>query len=281
MYPNLQERLRLHLVELARERDPEFNPVGHLYVQQYIQQQLGQWGTVEMHEFSIAGRPSYNISLTLPGSRADADPILVGAHYDAVPGSPGADDNATGVAVLLEMARAFAEQPAHCPIQLVAFDLEEHGFLGSKAYVKTHFSHREPLRLMLSLEMLGYCDRTPGSQQYPDGLEQVYPPQGDFIALVGNIPVIPDMMQLQKAIARYGQVGCQCLPAGQRGDMVPTTRRSDHVPFWDNGYRAIMVTDTADFRNPHYHQRSDRLDTLDFEFLTGVCQGLIAGLQQL
>lgn len=214
-------------------------------------------------------------------SKIHPPPILIGAHYDAVPGSPGADDNATGIAVLLELARAFAANPPRCPIRFVAFDLEERGLIGSCAYACTLRQQEQRLRLMISLEMLGYCDRTPGSQSYPSGLQRFYPNQGDFIALIGNWQTIPDLVRLRRTIRKVGKAPCEWLPAGSRGMIVPATRASDHSPFWDQGYHAMMITDTAYMRNPHYHKSSDRLKTLDLDFLTRVCQGLTAAIHQL
>lgn len=281
--PCLTDCLKQHLGILVRERDPYLATAGHYFVQQYIQQQLQQWGTVEQHEFSVQSRTHINLILNLPPAQPDLStrpPILVGAHYDAVIGSPGADDNATGVAVLLEMARLLRERPPRSPVRLVAFDLEEYGLLGSRHYAAQLKQQGQSLRLMIGLEMLGYCDKTPGSQQYPPGLKYFYPSQGNFIGLIGTWPTIPDLIRLSRAIRRAG-APCEWLPAPQQGQLIPDTRRSDHAPFWDQGYRAIMVTDTANLRNPHYHQPSDCFDTLDLDFLTGICQGLVAGIRQL
>lgn len=279
----LKERLQAHLVEIVRDRDPYLAPMGHLYVREYIRQQLAQWGTVEVHGFLVRGQSHQNLILNL-SARLDQHqarpPILIGAHYDAVPGTPGADDNATGVAVLLETARLLTLEPAQHPIRLVAFDLEEYGLLGSARYATALKQQGQPLRLMLSLEMLGYCDATPGSQQYPPGLQFFYPNCGDFIGLIGNLSTLPDLIHLSRWVRKIG-VPCEWLPAGQRGLIVPATRLSDHAPFWDAGYRALMVTDTSFFRNPHYHQESDRLGTLDLDFLTGVCHGLVTGIRNL
>jgi Zn-dependent M28 family amino/carboxypeptidase len=279
---NLRQRLQTHLHQLARDRHPYLASAGHFFVQQYIRQQLAQWGTVEVFEFKFQQKCHQNLILNLPrqSSATARAPILIGAHFDAVPGSPGADDNATGVAVLLELARSFAARPAPYPIRLVAFDLEEMGLIGSDRYAAHLHQQNQPLRLMLSLEMLGYCDRTPNSQRYPAGLERLYPNRGDFIGLIGNLKTIPDLIRLSRSIRQVG-VPCEWLPAGNRGLIVPDTRRSDHAPFWDRGYRALMVTDTADLRNPHYHRGSDRLETLDLDFLTGVCQGLDYGIRYL
>lgn len=278
---NLKQRLQTHLHQLICNRHPYLDSAGHFFVQQYIRQQFVQWGTVEIYEFEFRQKCHQNLILNLPSRSAkQSPPILIGAHFDTVPGSPGADDNATGVAVLLELARLFATEPAACPIRLVAFDLEEMGLIGSDRYAAHLHQQNQPLRLMLSLEMLGYCDRTPNSQRYPAGLERFYPNQGDFIGLIGNLKTIPDLIRLSRSIRRVG-VPCEWLPAGKRGLIVPDTRRSDHAPFWDRGYRALMVTDTADLRNPHYHKESDRLETLDLDFLTGVCQGLNYGIRKL
>lgn len=281
----LQANLHEHLTQIVRCRDPFLDSEGHFYVQHYIREQWQQWGTVEPHEFRMGERIHQNLVINLPGqnpeNRDSLPPILLGAHYDAVPGTPGADDNATGVAVLLELARLLTLTPTRYPVRLLAFDLEEYGLLGSKQYAADLQRQHQALRLMISLEMLGYCDARPHSQRYPHpALQYLYPDTGDFIALIGNWSTVPDLIHLSHHI-RQAQVPSQWLPAGQRGLMLPAVRASDHSPFWDCGYRALMITDTAFMRNPHYHQPSDRLDTLDMEFLTGICIGLSNGIQQL
>jgi Zn-dependent M28 family amino/carboxypeptidase len=277
----VKSRLYDRLTMLARERDPYLASAGHFFVQQYIREELQQWGEVETHEFQIRGNTHKNLILNLSSlENKTSPPILIGAHYDAVPGTPGADDNASGVAVLLELAKAFAAEPPQSPVRLVAFDLEEYGLLGSAAYAERLKQTGQRLRLMLSLEMLGYCDRAPNSQRYPAGLQYFYPNRGDFIALIGNLSTIVDIIRLSRSVRRSG-TPCEWLPVPQQGRLLPATRLSDHSPFWDRGYRAIMVTDTAFMRNPHYHQPSDRIETLDLNFLVGVCQGLIEGIRQL
>jgi Zn-dependent M28 family amino/carboxypeptidase len=281
---DLKERLHRHLGQLVRDRDPYLASAGHFYVQQYIRQQLEQWGTVEIHEFQVRGKIHQNLILNLPPlsqeGKGALPPILIGAHYDAVPGTPGADDNATGVAALLELARAFAAEPLKYPLRIVAFDMEEYGMLGSSQYAADLQQQQQPLRLMLSLEMLGYCDSAPGSQRYPAGLQYFYPNRGNFIALVGNLSTIPDLIHLSRTIRKAGTPS-EWLPVPVRGLIVPQTRLSDHSPFWDRGYRAMMVTDTAFMRNPHYHKRSDRIETLNLDFLSGICQGLEIGIRHL
>jgi Zn-dependent M28 family amino/carboxypeptidase len=281
---DLKQRLHAHLTQIVRDRDPYLASAGHFYVQQYIRQQLEQWGTVETHEFQVRGKSHHNLILNLTPQASEAKGksslILIGAHYDAVPGTPGADDNATGVAALLELARAFAAQPLNYPVRIVAFDMEEYGMLGSSQYAADLKQQKQPIRLMLSLEMLGYCNCAPNSQRYPTGLQYFYPDRGNFIALVGNLSTIPDLMRLSRSIRQAGTPS-EWLPVPNKGIIVPQTRLSDHSPFWDRGYRAMMVTDTAFMRNPHYHQANDTIETLDLDFLTGVTQGLEIGLRTL
>jgi Zn-dependent M28 family amino/carboxypeptidase len=277
-------RLRSHLQEIARERDPYLATAGHFYVQKYIEQELQQYGSVTRHEFTYTpkGRLHQNLVLNLPAKpgRESQPLIVVGAHYDGVPGTPGADDNATGVAVLLELARAIAAHPLNYPLRLIAFDLEEYGMVGSTVYAKGLLDQQQSIRLMLSLEMLGYCSEEANSQTYPAGLERFYPDRGNFIGVIGNIPTLLDMHHFSRQFRQAG-VPAEWLPAGMKGQLVRATRLSDHAPFWDCGYRAMMITDTAFMRNPHYHQPSDRIETLNFTFLTNVCIGLILGLTKL
>lgn len=280
----VKDNLTYHLTQIARDRDPYLASAGHFFVQQYIREQWQQWGTVEIHEFEIREKKHQNLLLNLPardGSDSSQKPIiLIGAHYDAAPGTPGADDNATGVAALLELARLFAAEPAKYPLRVVAFDMEEYGMLGSKQYAADLKHQGQRIRLMLSLEMLGYCDSAPGSQRYPAGLEKFYPNRGDYIALIGNLRTIPDLIHLSGRIRKSG-VPSEWLPVPNRGLLFRETRLSDHSPFWDRGYRALMVTDMAFMRNPHYHQPSDRIDTLNLDFLAGVCKGLADGIRRL
>jgi aminopeptidase YwaD len=279
MSETIKQNLINHLKQIIRERDPYMAKGGHFYVREYIRQEFSKFGNVESHLFEVKGKSYQNLVLKL-NSKSSDPPIVVGAHFDTVPGSPGADDNGSGIAVLLELARIFSEHPPqNHPIQLIAFDLEEYGLLGSRAYAKLLKQQKQPLRLMFSLEMLGYCDRRPNSQRYPTGLKYFYPPTGDFIALVGNLRAISDLRKLSQSIRQL--VPCEWLPVPLNGYLVLDTRRSDHVPFWDFGYDAIMVTDTANLRNPYYHSPKDTLETLDLDFLTQVCQGLALAIQLL
>lgn len=279
----LQASLLQHLEKIVIERNPYYASAGHLFAREYIRSHFAKLGEVSVHEFEVNGNIHQNLILNIPANSSykQQSPLIIGAHYDTVAGCVGADDNGSGVAVLLEFATYFAAHPIQYPLQLIAFDMEEYGLSGSAAYAHKLKQDKQKLRLMISLEMLGYCDRNPHSQQYPQGfgLERLYPNTGDFIGLIGSIATIPDLIHFQHHLKP--NLPCEWLPAGWRGLAIPDTRRSDHAPFWDEGYKALMVTDTANMRNPHYHKSSDRLETLDLDFLTNVCQGLIAGINNL
>lgn len=281
MTTNLKSIILNHLEQVVRERDPYISTAGHFFVREYIRREMAVFGEVEQYDFTEKGKNHQNLILDLSPNQSikHKPPILIAAHYDGVINSPGADDNGSGIAVLLALADFFSQNQANYPIRLVAFDLEESGLLGSKSYANFLKDSNQALRLVLSLEMLGYCDRNPNSQNYPPGLKYFYPSTGDFIALVGNIFTIPEMLNISKRIRN--KVPCEWLPAGLKGVLVPDTRRSDHAPFWDLGYKAIMVTDTANLRNPNYHRTSDTLETLDLDFLTNVCRGLIEAIQKI
>ncbi|MEO0378077.1 MAG: M28 family peptidase [Cyanobacteria bacterium P01_A01_bin.17] len=278
----LQQHLSQHLQQIVRERDPFLGQAGHYFVREYIRQELAKFGEVETYSSEWQGKIHENLILNL---RPQVDgkklaPILVGAHYDTVPGSPGADDNATGIAVLLELAHHFRQTAAKHPIRLVAFDLEEYGWGGSLPYATLLRERGERLRLMLSLESLGYCSNTPGSQTYPAKfLEFIYPSQGNFIALIGNLKATGDMLNISSKMKK--KVPCEWLPVPLKGKILPDMRRSDHAPFWDLGYRAMMVTDTANARNPNYHTAKDTVETLNLEFLANVYQGLVRAIEML
>ena len=276
----LAQTLHDHLLQIARERDPFMASGGHFFVREYLRKELSQWGIVTNHEFIYRGQAHQNLILELPGINPGLPPILIGAHYDGVPGTVAADDNATGVAVLLELAANFAQNPLKYPVSIVAFNLEEYGLVGSTAYAKHLKTRQQALRLMISLEMLGYCDSSPNSQRYPaDLLQYFYPDRGDFLALVGNLRAIPDLVKMQRNIS--SQLACWWLSVPNNGKWVRGTGFSDHSPFWLQGYRAIMVTDTAFLRNPHYHKVTDTIDTVDFEFMRLSYLGLVQALRNL
>ena len=275
--PELQQRLLRDLKAVARPRHAGWDRLGLLTVRSYLREQLAALGPLQEHQFGSGRDPGTNLILRLPGQRGSLAPLLVAAHYDGPPNSAGADDNASGVATLLELARGWAAEPPRRPVWLVAFDQEELGLLGSRALAADLRATNQRLRLMVSMEMLGY--RAP-IQSYPlAGMDALYGRRGDFIAVVATIAtaaLLPAMVWRMG-----GQVPTRLLPVPWRGRLLPEVRRSDHAPFWDAGYKALMVTDTAYLRNPHYHKGSDTIASLDLPFLAAVTEAIRSGLTPL
>ena len=212
--------------------------------------------------------------------------VVIGAHYDTVPGSPGADDNASGVAALLAIARRFAHEKhalsvAEGPqrtLRFVAFANEEPPYfateqMGSWTYAKRCHDRRERIVAMISIEAIGYYSDAAGSQQYPAMLEAVYPTTANFIAFASNLPSRALLQRCVDVFRRHATIPSE---GGALPEDVPGIAWSDQWSFWRFGYDAIMATDTALFRNPHYHQRSDLPDTLDYARLAQTTEGLIA-----
>jgi Zn-dependent M28 family amino/carboxypeptidase len=251
--------------------------MGLMAVRAYLKEQLGALGPVEEHRFSEGIDEGTNLILRLPGQHPEPDPMLVAAHYDGPLHSIGADDNASGLAALIELAQHWAAHPPRRPVWLVAFDQEEWGMLGSTALARELKASGQKLRLMVSLEMLAY---TCGTQNYPHpSMRAIYGNRGDFIAVVGNLGASAMLPGLASRMGKH--VTTKVLPVPDAGRSIPDVRLSDHSPFWDAGYDAVMVTDTSFMRNPHYHQMSDTIDTLDLPFLAAVTEGLKAGLGAL
>jgi len=269
-----QARLLAHLEVLARPRHARWDALGLLAVRTYIRERLGTLGPVEEHRFRSGIDDGTNLILRLPGRQNGLDPLLVAAHYDGPLNSPGADDNATGVAALLELAEHWSREPPRRPVWLVAFDQEEWGMLGSAALAAELKAAGQRLGLMVSLEMLGY---TASQQRYPiAAMRALYGERGDFIAVVGNIATAALLPGLARRMGRH--VPTRVLPVPLRGRALPDVRLSDHSPFWDVGYNALLITDTSFLRNPHYHRPSDTTDTLDLPFLAAVTEAVAAGL---
>ena len=226
-----------------------------------------------------------NIYAEQPGTDPDAGSILVAGHYDTVEQSPGADDNATSVAVVLETARLLAQQPTRRALQLALFDSEEKGLLGSLAFadwlqnpdhLQTNNSQSGSLQTnnlqgVIVMDMVGYACHEAGCQSYPP--LPIRPPtdRGDFLAIIGD-QGHPNLISSFEQATDTGLPQILTLSIPTFGRLTPDLMRSDHVPFWRNGIGAVLVTDTANFRNPHYHQPSDTLDTLDQDFFIGAAQ---------
>lgn len=240
----------------------------------------------------------HNLIVEIPGRTKPNEVILVGAHFDAVAGSPGADDNGTGVAALLELAAVLRGRPMERTVRLAFFNLEEVGLKGSIEYASTLRERladpdenpippgKERLVGMLSLEMLGYFTDEPGSQRSPvPPIKGVFEPptEGDFIALVTTRPGSAWARRLDAAVRRASpDVKTLVADFFPPGPLTPLdVLRSDHAPFMALGVPAVMVTDTANFRNPNYHRATDTPETIDADRFAAVVRGLAGAIHEL
>ena len=222
----------------------------------------------------------------IAGNTGGGGPVfVVGAHYDSLRGTVGADDNASAVAVLLEVARELSRIARAgglgMTVRFIGFALEEPpvygtGFMGSRVYAREAKRRKERIDGMLCLEMVGYTCREPGCQRYPFPLGFMgYPRHGDYIGIVGNVSSRGLTARLLGSFRKHGALPVSSVWVPGNGYLLPTTRLSDHASFWDQGYKAVMLTDTAFYRNPHYHKRSDTMNTLDFGFMAALVSSLV------
>lgn len=275
--------LRRHLENICFLRSQFLNPGAVRRAARYIEQEFQSYGLeVGTDEFQH-WLTTWNRNKNIIAGFLHADPktpcLIIGAHYDAVPFTHGADDNGSGVAVLLEAARVLSQtyRPSHLQVRFVAFAMEECGMIGSQHYVETLQKNNTTVVGMLSLECVGYTSSKPGSQIIPPGLPIQVPDRGDFIGIVGNTASGELNDCLESAIHQYAPgLKAVSLLVPDNGYVLPATRLSDHSSFWDAGYPALLITDTAFLRNPHYHRPSDRIETLDFSFMTLLAQAIIA-----
>lgn len=277
-----KKNIEEHLQFLIGERNP-FTEPGHLEkTRQYIAKQFESSGlTVTEEAVDFEGSRSFNIFGK--GKSSGEKPFVLAAHYDTKPGTPGADDNASAVAALLEISRCLADQNFQTPLLFAAFTLEEYGFIGSHHFIKEAAARKETFSGMISLEMLGYKNSAPHSQSYPPYVDtEKYPDSGDFIAVVGNEPSAQLAQSLAEGMKQnVPSLKVETLVVPGTGENFQEVRLSDHSPFWDAGIPAVMVTDTAFFRNPHYHQPSDTLETLDTKFIQENAEAVTETLKTL
>ncbi len=239
---------------------------------------------VERQSYEMDRRIYQNLIAELTGGRNREEIVVVGAHYDTVPGSPGANDNGSGVAGLLALARRFVGSAPERTLRFVAFVNEEPFYfqsqnMGSLVYAKRCKERGENIVAMLSLETIGYYSDVPGSQAFPiRGLGAIYPDTGNFIAFVGNL----DSAQLvRKALGTFRKDAQFPSEGAALPESVPGVGWSDHWSFWQKGYPAIMVTDTAPFRYPQYHSLQDTPDKLNYDHMARVVEGLLSTIHEL
>jgi hypothetical protein len=237
--------------------------------------QAAGW-TVRRLPYDVMGKTCENLEVERRGTTKPDEIVIVGAHYDTVPATPGADDNASGVAALLALAETLARAEPERTLRFVAFANEEPIYfqtplMGSRVYARDCKARGDKITAMLSLETMGYFSDARKSQKYPFPLSLFYPSRGNFLGVVGNRESKALVKRVTKSFKSTKALPCvsAALPGGIQG-----VGWSDHWSFWQEGYSAVMITDTAIFRNPHYHQPSDLPATLDYTRLDAAVRGL-------
>lgn len=275
----LERELRAHVVTLAGQIGERnlFHYDKLLQAAEYIKDTLQRSGhEVQGQEYLVAEQICENIEVEVKGNTRPDEIILIGAHYDSVKSSPGANDNATGVAAMLALAGKFMNTQNSRTIRFVAFVNEEPPFfksrnMGSRVYAHRSRERGERIRLMFSLETIGYYTDEPGSQDYPFPLQLIYPTTGNFIAIVSdtnNGPWVRKVIGVFRQQAQFPSEGAAIF------GWLPGVGWSDHWAFWKEGFPAIMVTDTALFRDPFYHTANDTPDHIHYEHFARVVSGL-------
>ncbi|MBE9176983.1 M28 family peptidase [Oculatella sp. LEGE 06141] len=242
-----------------------------LRARQYIADALQQAGWVPQEQGYDTG---VNVYAERPGTDPEAGTILLAAHYDTVERSPGLDDNASGIAAILETARLLGTVSTPRTLQVAFFDEEELGLLGSLAFANGK-ADRDVLKGAIVLDMVGYACHTDGCQSYPSVLP-VTPTttRGDFLAVLGDRGHLPLLNSFPES--RTSDLpSVLTMPIPLLGPLTPDLMRSDHAPFWQKGIGAVLVTDTANFRNPNYHRETDLLESIDQPFFIGATQIIV------
>ena len=278
----LAQRLREHVAVIARSEHNTAHPGALEDAASYIESTLAGFGyTVKQQMFSVDGNRVRNLEVSIrsPGPvRRKPRVIVVGAHYDSAPGSPGANDNATGSAAVIELARTLqnAPLPPDREIKLVLFVNEEPPYfksehMGSFLHARDLHKRGENVVAMLSLETLGYYSDEKGSQQYPPPLNAAYPDTGNFIGFVGDLGSRDLVRRVVASFRRHAKFPSEGIAAPAT---IPGIDWSDHWAYREHGYPALMVTDTAPYRYPHYHTAADTADKVDYDRLARVVKGI-------
>lgn len=275
----LEQELHMHVHTLGSQIGERnlFHYDKLLIAAEYIRTAFEAAGyDVRGQTFDVTGKICENIEAELRGSGRPEDILVIGAHYDSVKGSPGANDNGSGVAALLALASRFAGSPTSRTLRFVAFTNEEPPFfqsqdMGSWVYAQRSRQRNERIVLMLSLETIGYYTDDSNSQRYPPPLSLIYPSKGNFIGFVSNIANrdwVHRTLKIFRQHTRFPSEGAVLF------EWMPGVGWSDHWAFWQEGFPAIMITDTALFRDPFYHTEKDTPDHIHYDHLARVTAGL-------
>lgn len=282
----LRDRLTRHVGRLAGEIG-ERNLWRHEALEaaaRYVEETLRSLGhPVRDQPFRVGGKTVRNLEVELEGASRPGEIVVAGAHYDSVPGCPGANDNATGIAATLEIARRLTGRRLVRTVRLLAFVNEEPPFfltgdMGSLLYARRAREEGRDIVAMLSLETIGFYSEEPGSQRYPFPLGLLYPSRGNFIGFVGNLASRDLVRRALSSFRGHTAFPCEGLAAP---GWVPGVSWSDHWSFWQQGYPAVMVTDTALFRYEHYHTEADTPERIDYDRMARVVAGLARVVAEL
>jgi len=282
----LSDRLAAHVQTLAGDIGERnvFKPDAYRRAEDYIAGVFRDTGCeVDRQPYEAERVTCVNLTAARGGSALPSQIVVIGAHYDSVHGSPGANDNGSAVAVLLELARKFASEKLSRTVRFVAFANEEPPFfltdkMGSRVYATGCRQRYDDIRAMIALETMGCYNNAPGSQRYPPLFNFFYPDRGNFIAFVGNIASRSLVSRAARVFRSHSDFPLETLAAPA---LVPGVNWSDHDSFWQEGWRAFMVTDTAPYRYPHYHEATDTPDKVNCDALARVTMGIEAVVRDL
>lgn len=282
----LRERLMAHVRTLGGQIGERnvFRPAGLEAAAGYIRHVWSAQGfSVREEPYEVRGERCANLVVEVAGSSRGQELVLVGAHYDSVLGSSGANDNATGVALLLELSRALRSASPARTLRLVAFVNEEPPFfqteqMGSRRHARQARLRGETIVAMMSLETLGAYSDAPGSQTYPFPLGAFYPSTGNYLGVVGNLR---SRALVREIVTHFMAVTDFPVEAAATFSWIPGVDWSDHWAFWKAGYPAVMLTDTALYRYAEYHSAADRPEVVNAREFARAAHGIIETVRRL
>jgi Zn-dependent M28 family amino/carboxypeptidase len=288
--PAIVERLRRHVDQLAGVIGPRHpgEPAVLEAAAVYIEREFAAIGHEVVRErYDASGVEVANLVVERYGTKRPTEVVIVGAHYDTLAVTPGADDNASAVAMLIEVGRILADRSPGRTLRYVAFTCEEPpyfnlGLMGSQHHARECRKRNENVVGMLSLEMVGFYRDEPGSQKLPPGipkgLQWIFPKRANFLAAVGNPRSARMLWPFRRGFKRASRFPLFTIALPEK---IHEIRRSDNSSFWDQGYPALMITDTSFLRNPNYHEPTDTPDTLNYERMAEATIGVAGGVARL
>jgi hypothetical protein len=277
---SIQQQLKKHIVHLSRtigQRNlrnlKQLNAAAD-----FVQAELKSYGLKpRRHTYQVRGFDCHNIEAEIKGSKLPKEIIIIGAHYDSFTGTPGANDNGSGTAAMLVLAKQFAKSKPDRTLRFVAWTNEEppyfqnRGLMGSWVYAEECRQNNDDIKAVLSLETMGYFTDAKNSQKYPAPLNLMYPSTGNFIGFVANLNSRSLQRRVIKTFRQHAKIPSE---GASLPDALPGVGWSDHWSFWQEGYAGVMVTDTAPFRYPHYHKSTDTPDKINYPEMAKVVAGL-------